>query len=182
VPALAAYLREQRIFFSINHVFSSLTGRRTDSDFQLFEDQFPGMETLNGQIPETNNRSADRLARDWRKAAVGGSDAHTLDSLGLTYTDVPSAASPRDFLAGLRQGCGRVSGASGDFGKLTRAVLEIGWSLIQEHRWTAALAPLFLAIPAITLANYAREMVFESRWSRRLWPVSLPSSLEEASN
>jgi hypothetical protein len=29
-------------------------------------------------IPRTNNNSADQLARDWRKAAVGGSDAHTL--------------------------------------------------------------------------------------------------------
>ncbi len=30
VPSLAAYLREQQILFSINHVFSSLTGRRTE--------------------------------------------------------------------------------------------------------------------------------------------------------
>jgi predicted metal-dependent phosphoesterase TrpH len=33
VPALAAYLHEQKILFSINHVFSSLTGRRTQVDF-----------------------------------------------------------------------------------------------------------------------------------------------------
>jgi predicted metal-dependent phosphoesterase TrpH len=31
VPALAAYLREQALFYSINHVFSSLTGRRVSS-------------------------------------------------------------------------------------------------------------------------------------------------------
>ena len=35
VPALAAYLREQRLLFSVNHVFSSLTGRRAFLDFQL---------------------------------------------------------------------------------------------------------------------------------------------------
>src|SRR5579862_2299481 len=62
VPSLAGYLREQRLFFSINHVFSSLTGRRTARDFQLFEEEFPAVETLNGQIPRGNNRSAAQLA------------------------------------------------------------------------------------------------------------------------
>jgi hypothetical protein len=46
---------------------------------------------------------------------VGGSDAHTLASLGLTYTEVPGAANVRDFLRGLRRGQGRVHGASGDY-------------------------------------------------------------------
>src|SRR5271154_5062630 len=67
VPSLAAYLREQQILFSINHVFSSLTGRRTELDFEMFEELFPAMETLNGHIPGANNRSAGRLAQDWQK-------------------------------------------------------------------------------------------------------------------
>jgi predicted metal-dependent phosphoesterase TrpH len=172
VPALAAYLREQNIFFSINHVFSSLTGRRTERDFQLFLEEFPAVETRNGQIPEQNNLSADRLARDWRKAAIGGSDAHTLASLGLTYTEVSDARNVRDFLRGLRHGRASVHGVSGDYGKLTRAVLEIGIRLVQEYPWTIALAPLLAVIPLVTLGNYVREILFEYRWSRR---VSAPS-------
>ncbi|MBZ5607917.1 MAG: PHP domain-containing protein [Acidobacteriia bacterium] len=168
VPALAAYLREQKIFFSINHVFSSLTGRRSSDDFLLFADQFPALETRNGQIPETNNRSAERLARDWRKAAVGGSDAHTLASLGLTYTEVPAAGSIHEYLRGLRHGRVRIHGVSGDYAKLTRAVLEIGTGLVQEYTWTLALAPLMLLIPAVTLGNYFREILFDYTWSRRL--------------
>src|SRR5262249_12651155 len=31
------YLQERRLLFSVNHVFSALTGRRTTSDFVLFE-------------------------------------------------------------------------------------------------------------------------------------------------
>ncbi len=89
IQALAAYLCEQSIFFSVNHVFSSLTGRRSEFDFELFGDLFPGMETLNGQIPAGNNAAAARLAREWRKSEIGGSDSHTLASLGLTYTEVP---------------------------------------------------------------------------------------------
>ena len=38
--------------------------------------------------PAANNRAAARLAEDWQKAAVGGSDAHTLGTLALTYTEV----------------------------------------------------------------------------------------------
>ena len=168
VPALAAYLREQRLFFSINHVLSSLTGRRAARDFELFEDEFPGLETLNGQIPRPNNTTAGRLARDWRKAPVAGSDAHTLESLATTYTEIPAAASIQDFLRGLRRGRGLVQGASGDYAKLTRAILEIGMRLVEEHNWAIALAPLLLLVPAVTLANYATELVFAAKWSRRL--------------
>lgn len=171
VPALAAYLREQSIFFSINHVFSSLTGRRTDLDFQLFEREFPAIETRNGQIPRANNRSAERLAEDWRKAVVAGSDAHTLSSLGQTSTDVPGARDIPEFLRALSQGHARPVGVSGDYGKLTRAVMEIGLRLVADHKWTAALAPLFLAVPLVTLGNYACEMAFNYRWSRRNWAL-----------
>jgi predicted metal-dependent phosphoesterase TrpH len=167
VPALAAYLREQKIFFSINHVFSSLTGRRTDQDFQLFEREFPAIETRNGQIPAANNRSAERLAEDWRKAVVAGSDAHTLSRLGLTSTNVAGARDIPEFLRALRYGRAQACGASGDYATLTRAVVEIGLRLIGEHHWTIALAPLLLAVPLVTLGNHAREMVFNHRWSRR---------------
>jgi predicted metal-dependent phosphoesterase TrpH len=176
VPALAAYLREQRLFFSINHVFSSLTGRRTARDFELFEDQFPAMETLNGQIPAWNNRSAVQLARDWMKAPVGGSDAHTLESLGFTYTEVPGANSIQDYLQGLRLSEGRVAGASGDYLKLTRAILEIGSRLVGDYRWAITLAPLLLIVPFVTLGNYFSELLFVSKWSRWLAQDRIPAA------
>jgi len=169
VPALAAYLDERKLFFSINHVFSSLTGRRTDLDFQLFQELFPALETLNGQIPGINNSTAALLARDWRKAVVGGSDAHTLASLGTTFTDVPSADGVRTFLRGLRHGQAQTRGESGTYFKLTRAIAQIGISLIGEYPAMALLAPLLLPIvPVVTLVNYACEILFERKWSRRL--------------
>jgi predicted metal-dependent phosphoesterase TrpH len=168
VPALAAYLREQNIFFSINHVFSSLTGRRTDQDFQLFEREFPALETRNGQIPRANNRSAEKLAEDWGKAVVAGSDAHTLSSLGLTSTDVAGARDIPDFLRALRHGRAQACGVSGDYATLTRAIVEIGLRLVGEHKWTIALAPLLLAVPLVMLGNYGCEIAFNHRWSRRM--------------
>jgi len=175
VPALAAYLHERKILFSINHVFSSLTGRRTELDFAMFEDLFPAMETRNGHIPAINNRAATRLAQDWQKAAVGGSDAHTLGTLALTYTEVASADGIRSYLEAVRHGRGQVAGASGNYAKLTRAVLGIGSSLVRERPWTVVLTPLMLAVPLVTLGNYFRELSFHSRWSRTVWPVHLPA-------
>lgn len=169
VPALAAYLREQKLLFSINHVFSSLTGRRAARDFELFEYEFPAIETLNGHIPSVNNRYAQKLAIDWRKAEVAGSDSHTLAPLGLTYTDVPGSRNVQDFLEGLRHGKGRPGGTCGDYVKLTRTVLEIGWGMVRERFWPVVLWPLFLAVPVVTLGNYASEFLFQQKWSRYLW-------------
>jgi len=168
LPRLIAYLNERNLFFSVNHVFSSLTGPRADSDFAFFERHFPGLETLNGQITGGANRSASALAARWGKAIVAGSDAHTTASLGRTYTEVPGARDAAEFLEGLRRGYGRAYGESGDYWKLTRAVVEIGCSLIHEKNWAALLAPLFLAAPAVTLGNLIRELAFNRKWSRRL--------------
>jgi predicted metal-dependent phosphoesterase TrpH len=180
VPALAAFLHEQKILFSINHVFSSLTGRRTELDFAMFEDLFPAMETLNGHIPAGNNRAARRLAQDWQKAAVGGSDAHTIETLALTYTEVAGTDGIRSYLEGVRQGRGQVAGASGNYAKLTRAVLGIGASLVWERPWTLVLSPLMLAVPLVTLANYFCELSFHARWSRVVWPLPLQQAPTEA--
>ena len=72
IVARVEYLHEQNLFFSINHVFSRLTGPRTDHDFGLFENHFPAMEVLNGQMLASSNRAAAQLARRWGKAAVAG--------------------------------------------------------------------------------------------------------------
>jgi predicted metal-dependent phosphoesterase TrpH len=173
VPALAAYLNEQKILFSINHVFSSLTGRRTETDFAMFEQLFPAMETRNGHIPSMNNRSAARLAGDWQKAMIGGSDAHTLETLALTYTEIAGADSIGSYLQGVRNGRGQVAGASGSYAKLTKAVLAIAANLVRECPWTFVLTPLMLAIPMVTLGNYLLELSFHARWSRTMWPTQL---------
>ncbi len=67
-------------------------------------------------------------------------------------------------------------GASGNFAKLTQAVLGIGSSLVRERPWTIVLTPLMLAVPAVTLVNYFCEVSFHARWSRALWPTALPEA------
>jgi predicted metal-dependent phosphoesterase TrpH len=167
LPALTAYLNERRLLFSVNHVFSGLTGRRTESDFDDFAARFPAVEVLNGQMLAAANQYAEAFAARNRKAAVAGSDAHTLASLGRTYTQVSNARDRREFMEGLKRRRGTAIGDSGDYMKLTRAVMEIGFEMLKERPWTALLAPLMAAIPLVTLAHLALETVFAHKWGRR---------------
>jgi predicted metal-dependent phosphoesterase TrpH len=166
--ALLMYLTERRIFFSINHVFSSVTGRRDREDFAWFQEYFPAVETRNSHMLEETNGRAARLAEQWDKIAIGGSDAHAMPSVGTAFTEVPGARDKEEFFAGLRNGTGRVHGESGSFQKLTRDVLSIAVEMMREKHWTAALSPLAVLIPAITLFNYCDERVFSRRWAAEL--------------
>jgi len=167
LPGLCAYLDEQQLFFTINHLYSSLTGRRTEADFALFARHFPGMEALNGQIPKLNNRRAGELAENWGKAVIGGSDAHTMASLGRTYTQVAGARTKKEFMDGLRAGQATLIGESGGYWKLTRAVWSLGSAMMRENPWTLLLLPLATLVPLVTLANGLREFAFVSRWAPR---------------
>jgi len=171
LPRLVAYLNEQQLFYSVNHAFSALTGRRSGEDFAWLDSSFPGVEVRNGHVPERGNRLAERMAEDSGKARLGGSDAHTLRSLGSVCTHVPGARNKAEFLDGLRRGRGQVEGGSGNFGRLTRDVLLICAALMEEKPVTMLLAPLLLAVPVVTFLNYATEEVFArywgSRWERR---------------
>jgi predicted metal-dependent phosphoesterase TrpH len=168
MPSLLSYLDEHRLLYSINHVFSGLTGARKMDDFETFATRFPAAETLNGQMLGIANRTAAKFAANHDRIAIAGSDAHTLASVGRTYTEVPNARDAREFLRGLRAGQGRVAGESGDYWKLTLAIWEIGISLMREHRATVLMAPLMALIPAITLVNYGLEYSFAATWGRRV--------------
>ena len=102
--SLMMYLTERKLFFSVNHVFSGLTGRRSEEDFSWFASYAPAFETRNGQMWPQANESAARLARRLGKIAVGGSDSHTLAGAGRTYTEVPGARTADEFFGGLRAG------------------------------------------------------------------------------
>jgi predicted metal-dependent phosphoesterase TrpH len=179
LPRLIAYLNQNRLLFSINHVFSSLTGPRTEADFEDFAKNFPAVETRNGQMLEVANRHAAAFAERHGRIPIAGSDAHTLSSLGRTYTTVAGARTREDFLDGLKQGRSAVTGVSGDVWKLTKAVCSIGGSMVREKPWTAILTPLMAFVPAITIVNFLMELSFAAKWGARMAPlVKTPVSAE----
>jgi hypothetical protein len=120
---------------------------------------------------------ANRYAQDWAaatgKVEVGGSDSHNLRCLGRTWTRVPGARDREEFLDGLKNGRTAAEGESGNYGKLTRTVLDIGCGLrwerpLREYPWMLALAPLFALVPAVTLGNILWEAWFAYRWGREM--------------
>jgi predicted metal-dependent phosphoesterase TrpH len=168
LPRLAAYLEEQRLFSSTNHIFSGLTGRRLLADFQEVEARFPALEVLNGHVPAESNRQAGRLAGAMGKVVLGGSDGHTLESVGAAYTEAPGARNREEFLEALRLGRVHVWGGSGGYWKLTGEVLSIVRSMAQENPAVIPLLPLAAGVPAVTLAIYLRDKAFAWRWRRAL--------------
>lgn len=168
VPALVAYFRQRRLLYAVNHVFSALTGRRTDADFALFQNFFPAMETLNGQLLSACNREAETVSARWRKIPLGGSDSHTMAELGRAFTEAPGARSKAEFLGSLKDGRVRARGRSGGYWQLTRAVWSIAAHVPQQYWWGSLLAPLAAVIPLATLGSCLHDRWFASAWARRL--------------
>jgi predicted metal-dependent phosphoesterase TrpH len=166
LPRLLAYLEEQRVFFSVNHIFSALTGRRAADDFDWFEAAFPAIEVLNGHLLARNNHLAARLAAHARRITVGGSDAHALRSAGSAWTEVRGARNKAEFLEGLRGGRARVHGESGNYRKLTLDVLAVGCEMLREKPFTLFLAPFLIGIPVVTFINHLVERRFARKWGQ----------------
>jgi predicted metal-dependent phosphoesterase TrpH len=175
--ALLMYLTERKLFFSVNHVFSGLTGRRDEEDFRWFASYVPAFEIRNGQMWAPANASAEKLAKRLGKVGIAGSDSHTIAGVGRTYTEVAGARTAEEFLAGLRAGCGVIRGAHGSYAKLTADVYRIVRALLRDQPWTLPLMPLTAFVPAFTAAHWLNEIRFCRKWSAKLDGGEKPSRL-----
>jgi predicted metal-dependent phosphoesterase TrpH len=166
--ALLMYLTERKIFFSANHIFSSLTGRRDAEDFNWFASYVPAFEVRNGQMWKQANEQAQQIATKLGKAGVAGSDSHTLAGVALTYTEVPGARTVEEFFTGLRNGRSVIHGPDGSFVKITLDIFSFAGCLLKENPLSAALLPLTPLIPAVTGFHWLNEIRFCKQWTARL--------------
>ena len=166
--ALMMYLTERKLFFSVNHVFSGLTGRRDEEDFNWFASYAPAFEIRNGQMCPGANRNAETLAKTLGKVGTAGSDSHTLSAVAQTYTQVPGARTAEEFFLGLRAGRGVVHGEHGSYGKLTVDIFRFAGGLLKEKPLAAAILPLAVLIPAITAGHWLNELRFSRKWGAEL--------------
>jgi predicted metal-dependent phosphoesterase TrpH len=166
--SLLMYLTERKLFFSVNHVLSGLTGRREEEDFTWFASYIPAFETRNGQMWAEANASAARLAEKLGKIPVAGSDSHTMSGVGRTFTEVRDAQNVDDFFAGLRAGHGAVRGQHGTFLGLTADVFRIAKRVFEERPAMLAILPFTVLIPAITAGHWMNEIRFCKKWSATL--------------
>jgi len=186
--ALLMYLTERKIFYSVNHVFSGLTGRRKPEDFEWFASYALALETRNGQMWHQANSAAERLAKSYGKIGIAGSDSHTLSGVALTYTEVPGVRTVEEFFVGLRARRGRIRGDHGSLAKITGDVFRVVAGMLRESPWTLSLMPLAVLLPFITVGHWSNEIRFCKKWAklvnktdsapRRLW--DLDATLREA--
>jgi len=171
--SLLMYLTERKLFFSVNHVFSGLTGRREMEDFNWFASYVPAFEIRNGQMWNESNRSAEELANRLGKIGIAGSDSHTLRGVGLTFTQVPGSRTVNEFFQGLRAGRGLVHGEHGAYTKLTLDIWRFAGSLIEERPLAAAILPLTVFMPLITAGHWLNEIRFCKKWAASLLEESV---------
>jgi hypothetical protein len=178
MPRFLAYLNEQGLFYSLNHMFSALTGRRRAEDFAFFAQSFPAFETRNGALIAKANLLAEAAAERLGRTGLGGSDSHGVLSLGRVWTDVPGARNKEEFFAGLRSGRTRVAGRHGGVFAVSRELFTIAGNLFERNPWSIALAPLAALIPAAGLVNHGFEAAFEMAWRRKWLEVEAGLALE----
>ena len=128
---LAAYLREERVFFAVNHLFFFF--RADQISLQTYVERMltlaPAIEIHNGAMRAEHNRLVSALrdaavARGATLALSGGSDAHTLASVGTAYTETDG--STRDeFLAHLAAGRARTGGRHGTVGRMSTEIYGV---------------------------------------------------------
>jgi predicted metal-dependent phosphoesterase TrpH len=172
--AFFAYCAETRIPLALNHPFSLSIGQRAAEDFDLALSHVGLVETHNGGMPPETNLCAQATGRAHGLAAVGGSDAHSRRAIGRTWTEVPSARTKAEFLAGLRSGWTVPGGLSGSYARLTQDVLSVvleGYlhgagkarhNLKDAARFAAllALSPFLPLVPLMTAIKHLRERRF----------------------
>ncbi len=161
---LLAYLSEQRLFFTVNHVFSSLTGRRAAEDYRVVFRLLP--RRRGPQRPDAGLRQSARrgLCLEALQNAGGG---QRRARAGLGRHHLHRSAGRRnkeEFFAGLRAGHGRLCGESGGYWKLTRDILLLCREMMREDRWTMLLAPLLALVPAGVAVDYFVDLNFIRRW------------------
>ena len=179
--SLLMYLTERKVFFSVNHVFSGLTGHRKAEDFEWFSSYAPAFETRNGQMWSRANFEAEKFAKTHAKIGIAGSDSHTLAGVALTYTEVPGARTVEEFFSGLRARRGRVHGNHGSLAKITGDVFRVTGAMLCEKPWALSLLPMAVLLPAVTLGHWMNEIRFCEKWAglinareiapRRLWDL-----------
>lgn len=185
--SLLMYLTERKLFFSVNHVFSGLTGRREEEDFNWFASYVPAFETRNGQMWPGANASAARLAKRLGKVAIAGSDSHTMAGVGRTFTEVRGARTVDEFFGGLRAGRGVVHGQHGSFPRLTADIFRIARCVFAENPVMLAILPFTVLIPCFTVGHWLNEIRFCKKWTatlesgetrpRMLWDVDVDAQL-----
>jgi predicted metal-dependent phosphoesterase TrpH len=197
----AQYLRQQQVFFAVNHLFLMYGDEMALARYiREMLAMAPALETRNGAAVAADNEFVAELAADpgvtgRRMAAVAGSDAHTLQWVGTTYTEAP-ARTREEFLTAIRDGRGTAGGRHSDVWRAASEIYGVVFNywralaglerhdLTLRHRlagtaFSIASLPVQMIPAAVAIILKTREARRVARW-RREW-AARPASAAVAS-
>ncbi len=125
VEACAAYLHEQGIACALAHPFFNVAAPLTRRHRRRLAELFPVWEVRNGSRAAELNMPAAIYIETHGGTGIGGSDDHAGVDIGRTFTEVPAAATPDEFLAQLRGGDVEADGEQGSAAKWAHAAMAL---------------------------------------------------------
>lgn len=181
VRELLPYLKQARIFTTLNHVASRINGHITAPHIAALMPWVDGIEIINGSRLPSQNRTARCLADAGRKVGVAGSDSHTRRGIGRTWLSAPQARSREEFLAHLHAGRVLTGGRHGSFFTMTSDMLRLAAGFYADRVVRFCRSPLewrkqafivggLLGLPLIglPLVGAMVHFVLEERFNQRL--------------
>jgi glycosyltransferase involved in cell wall biosynthesis/predicted metal-dependent phosphoesterase TrpH len=125
VEACAAYLHESEIACALAHPFYNVAEPLTRRHRRRLAELFPIWEVRNGSRAAELNMPAVIYVETHGSTGIGGSDDHAGVDIGRTYTEVPSASTPEEFLERMRRGEAEPGGEQGSAAKWAHAAMAL---------------------------------------------------------
>jgi glycosyltransferase involved in cell wall biosynthesis/predicted metal-dependent phosphoesterase TrpH len=132
VEACAAYLHENGIATALAHPFFNVAAPLTRRHRRRLAELFPIWEVRNGSRAAELNMPAAVYVDTRGGTGIGGSDDHAGVDIGRTFTEVPAAATPEEFLTHLREGHAEARGEQGSAAKWTHAAMALATRALGE--------------------------------------------------
>jgi glycosyltransferase involved in cell wall biosynthesis/predicted metal-dependent phosphoesterase TrpH len=132
VEACAAYLHENGIACALAHPFFNVAAPLTRRHRRRLAELFPIWEIRNGSRAAELNMPAAVYVDTRGGTGIGGSDDHAGVDIGRTWTEVPAAATPEEFLAHMRGGDAEARGEQGSAAKWTHAAMALATRALDD--------------------------------------------------
>jgi glycosyltransferase involved in cell wall biosynthesis/predicted metal-dependent phosphoesterase TrpH len=132
VEACAAYLHDQGIACALAHPFFNVAAPLTRRHRRRLAELFPVWEVRNGSRAAELNMPAAVYTETHGGTGIGGSDDHAGVDVGRTFTEVPVAATPEEFLAHLLRGDAEAGGEQGSAAKWAHAAMALATRALTE--------------------------------------------------
>jgi glycosyltransferase involved in cell wall biosynthesis len=125
LEACAAYLAENEIACALAHPFYSVDAPLTPRHRRRLAELFPIWEVRNGSRAAELNMPAAIYIETHGGTGIGGSDDHAGVDIGRTFTEVPDATTPEEFLRQMRAGTAEAGGEQGSAAKWAHAAMAL---------------------------------------------------------